>query len=204
LFSIPVRSAKVASLLLGLLAAAACSGSDDSAVASIPETPAVSIESSTPSTQPSDPLVQGEEPQGFSTVTARITKPDGEVCEVCLWLADSADERGRGLMGVTDLGEPTGMAFLFEEAVNGNFFMFQTPTPLSIAWFAEDGSMVGVADMAPCLDANSVDCPRYSPDAAYQLVVEVFEGDLPGLGLEPGASVELLLGTESETCVLAG
>ena len=197
------KSATSALLLVGLLSAAACGGGEDSAVESFPETSVASIESgsSSPST---DPPAREVEPQGFSTVTAQITKSDGEVCQVCLWLADSADERGRGLMGVTGLGEPEGMAFLFEEPVNGNFFMFQTPTPLSIAWFAEDGSMVGVADMAPCLDANSGDCPRYSPDAAYQLVVEVFEGDLPGLGLEPGASVELLLGTESETCVLAG
>jgi len=199
-----VKSVKVAALLLGLLAAAACTGSDDSVGESFPETSVSSIASSAPSTQPPDPLVQGEEPQGFSTVTAQITKPDGEVCEVCLWLADSVDERGRGLMGVTDLGEPVGMAFLFEEAVNGNFFMFQTPTPLSIAWFAEDGSMVGVADMAPCLDESSVDCPRYSPGTAYQLVIEVFEGGLSGLGLEPGSRVELVAGTESETCVLTG
>ena len=197
------KSATAALLLVGLLSAAACGGGEDSAVESYQETSVASIESGS-SLSSTDPPVREVEPQGFSTVTAQITKSDGEVCQICLWLADSADERGRGLMGVTDLGEPSGMAFLFEEAVNGNFFMFQTPTPLSIAWFAEDGSMVGVADMAPCLDANSVDCPRYSPGAAYRLVIEVFEGDLPGLGLEPGASVELVAGTESETCVLAG
>jgi uncharacterized membrane protein (UPF0127 family) len=203
LFSVPVKSVVAALLLVGLFAAAACAGSEDSAVESYPDTSVASIESSSPSPN-TDPLAQEEEPQGFSTITAQITKPDGEVCQVCLWLADSTDERGRGLMDVTGLGEPLGMAFLFEEPVNRNFFMFQTPTPLSIAWFAEDGSMVGVADMAPCLEANSADCPRYSPGAAYQLVIEVFEGDLPGLGLEPGASVELDAGTQSPTCVLAG
>jgi uncharacterized membrane protein (UPF0127 family) len=198
-----VKSVTAALLVGGLLLAAACGGGQDSAVESYPDTSVASIESSSPS-QNADPVVQEDEPQGFSTVTVQITKPNGEVCQVCLWLADSADERGRGLMGVTGLGEPVGMAFLFEEPVNGSFFMFQTPTPLSIAWFAEDGSMVGVADMDPCLEANSADCPRYSPGAAYQLVIEVFEGDLPGLGLEPGASVELVAGTESLTCVLAG
>jgi uncharacterized membrane protein (UPF0127 family) len=199
----PVNSVAAAFLLVGLLSAAACGGGEDSAVESYPETSVTSIESSSPSPN-TDPPVQEEEPQGFSTVTAQITNPDGEVCQVCLWLADSADERGRGLMGVTGLGGPVGMAFLFEEPVNGNFFMFKTPTPLSIAWFAEDGSMVGVADMAPCLEEDSADCPRYSPGAAYQVVIEVFEGDLPGLGLEPGASVELIARSESPTCLLAG
>ena len=198
-----VKSVTAALLIVGLLSAVACGGGEDSAVESHPDTSVASIESSSPS-QKADPVVQEDEPQGFSTVTVQITEPNGEVCQVCLWLADSADERGRGLLGVTGLGEPVGMAFLFEEPVNRNFFMFQTPTPLSIAWFAEDGSMVGVADMAPCLEANSADCPRYSPGAAYQLVIEVFEGDLPGLGLEPGASVELIAGTESLTCVLTG
>jgi len=191
-------------LLVGLIAGAACGSSDNGTVESVPESTVTSIQSGAPSTPSLEPIPEGEQPQGFSTVTAQITKADGEVCQVCLWLADSAEERGRGLMGVTDLGEPLGMAFEFEEAVNGTFYMFQTPTPLSIAWFAEDGSMVGVADMAPCLATNSVDCPRYLPDVAYQLVIEVFEGDLQRLGLEPGSSVQLVAGTESQTCVLGG
>ena len=191
-------------LLVGLLAVAACGSSDNRAVESVRESTDTSIESSSPSTLSPGPTPEGAQPQGFSTVTAQITKADGEVCQVCLWLADSAEERGRGLMGVTDLGEPLGMAFEFEEAVNGAFYMFQTPTPLSIAWFSDSGSMVGVADMAPCLATNSVDCPRYSPDKAYQLVIEVFEGDLQRLGMEPGSSVELVAGTESQTCVLRG
>ena len=145
----------------------------------------------------------GVQPQGFGTVTAMVTKADGEVCEVCLWLADSAEDRGRGLMGVTDLGEPVGMAFLFEEVVSGAFFMFQTPTALSIAWFAGDGSIVGAADMAPCLDTASAGCARYSPSSPYSIAIEAFEGSLSELGIGPGSSVELVAGTESPTCSLS-
>ena len=57
---------------------------------------------------------------------------------MCLWLADVADERARGLMGVTDLGEAVGMAFVFEAPGEGAFVMIGTPTPLSIAWFDAD------------------------------------------------------------------
>ncbi len=95
---------------------------------------------------------QGVQPEGFTTVTARLTEVDGEVCEVCVWLADTPEERGRGLMGVTDLGDAAGMVFKFDEPIVGSFYMFQTPTPLSIAWFAPGGDHVGSADMAPCLD----------------------------------------------------
>ena len=75
------------------------------------------------------------QPAGFTTAMIEVTKVDGTVCELCMWLADTGDERGRGLKGVTSLGTPEGMAFVWNEPTTGSFFMFQTVTPLSIAWF---------------------------------------------------------------------
>lgn len=145
----------------------------------------------------------GQLPEGFTTVTARITEADGQVCEVCVWLADTPDERGRGLMGVTDLGAAAGMVFRFDEPIVGSFYMFQTPTPLSIAWFAPDGNHVGSADMAPCLDTPAGECPLYSPGIDYDLALEVFEGGLDDLAVGPGSRLELIDGTEAEGCPLA-
>jgi uncharacterized membrane protein (UPF0127 family) len=150
---------------------------------------------------PSD--VAGRQPEGFTTVTARITDADGEECDVCLWLADSGDERGRGLMGVTDLGDAVGMAFVFEQPLLGSFYMFQTPTPLSIAWFDSDGEIVGNAEMEPCLDTPAGECPLYAPDDEYDLAIEAFAGGLEPLGIGEGARVVLLDGTESEQCLIA-
>jgi uncharacterized membrane protein (UPF0127 family) len=176
----------------------------DSTVSSGPVAPAVSPSPSEPSQLPdtddSDIPDDAVLPTGFSTITARITDADGEVCEVCVWLADDGDERGRGLMGVTDLGDAVGMAFRFDEARIGSFYMFQTPTPLSIAWFGSDGDHVGSADMDPCLDTPAGDCPLYAPDAPYDLAIEVFAGGLAALGLGPGANVELIDGTEADRC----
>ena len=181
--------------LLGFVVLAACGASGAETGNSDTSAPA---ESSTSTVA----RESGIQPQGFSTITARVTKVNGEICDVCLWLADSADERGRGLMGVTDLGEPDGMAFLFDEAKSGTFFMSQTPTSLPIAWFDVDGSVVGIRDMAPCLDTPRADCPRYSPGSTYQLAVETFEGGLSSLGVGDGSSVHLLTETESPTCQL--
>jgi uncharacterized protein len=142
----------------------------------------------------------GQQPEGFTTVRGVITDADGVVCEVCLWLADDATERGRGLMGVTDLGDAVGMVFRFDEATSGSFYMFQTPTPLSIAWFAPDGAHVGSADMEPCIDTPAADCPLYSPDASYDLAIEVFDGGLESLGIGPGSRVELIEDSEAERC----
>jgi uncharacterized membrane protein (UPF0127 family) len=156
--------------------------------------------SSTPENSDSD-AADGVLPEGFTTVSARITAADGEVCEVCLWLADSDEERGRGLMGVTDLGEAAGMAFVFDPATTGSFYMFQTPTPLSIAWFGEDGTWVGAADMEPCLDATAARCALYSPGgAAYTVGVETFAGGLEPLLMVEGSTIELVGGTESPEC----
>jgi uncharacterized membrane protein (UPF0127 family) len=157
-----------------------------------------------PDASATDPAASaGRQPEGFTTIRAIVTEADGQVCEVCLWLADDATERGRGLMGVTDLGDAVGMAFRFDEATSGSFYMFQTPTPLSIAWFAPDGAHVGSADMEPCLDTPAGECPLYSPGVSYDLAIEVFDGGLGPLGIGPGSRVELIEGSESERCPAA-
>jgi hypothetical protein len=38
------------------------------------------------STTDTDSPSAGQQPEGFTTIRALITEPDGEVCEVCLWL----------------------------------------------------------------------------------------------------------------------
>ncbi len=131
-------------------------------------------------------------PEGFGSVTATVTSADGEVCDVCLWLADDDTLRERGLMGVTDLGGAVGMAFRWEQPRDGNFFMFQTPTPLSIAWFDADGAHVGQADMQPCLVDDSSTCERYGAEAPYTVAIEMFGGQLDAVGIGPGSTVELL------------
>ncbi len=156
-------------------------------------------------TDPTVPTTVGapaRRPEGFTTATVRLTTAGGEVCEVCLWLADDGDERGRGLMGVTDLGEPVGMAFVFPEPIEGAFYMFGTPTPLSIAWFGPDGEFVSATDMEPCTSSEGGECPRYRATGAYQLAIEVFRGGLVDLAIGPGTTAEVLTGSESPTCAL--
>jgi len=141
-------------------------------------------------------------------VTVEITKADGTVCEVCMWLADSSEERARGLMGVTSLGAPEAMAFVWEQPTSGSFFMFQTVTPLSIAWFAQPadpdsgGALLSMADMEPCLDEDRAACERFPSGGDYVLAIEVFQGDLASIGITDGAMARLLSGTEAATCPL--
>ena len=188
-----------AALAVAVLAACSSDADPTSSSATTDPTTAVIPPETTP---PDSTVAEGQQPEGFTTIQALITEPDGEVCEVCLWLADDDAERGRGFMGVTDLGDAVGMAFRFDEPISGSFYMFQTPTPLSIAWFAPDGSHVGSADMDPCLDTPAGECALYSPGAEYDLAIEVFEGGLEPLGLVSGSSVELIEGSEADGCPL--
>jgi uncharacterized membrane protein (UPF0127 family) len=138
-----------------------------------------------------EPPVQ---PQGFDLAPAEVTLPSGEVCAVCLWVAETALQRQRGLMEVTDLGVADGMAFVYEDPANEQFWMWDTPLPLSIAFFAADGRFVSAADMEPCLTGPFGDCALYSAAAPYVTAIEVPQGGLADLGIRRGSRLELFTG----------
>jgi hypothetical protein len=92
-------------------------------------------------------------------------------------------------MEVTDLQGYPGMVFRYSADSTGGYYMRNTPMPLSIAWFAADGSFVSSADMAPCEDRS--DCPTYGASGAYRIAFEVPQGDLAAMGIGPGAKLEL-------------
>lgn len=128
-------------------------------------------------------------PAGFDTTLARATLPDGSVCELCVWLADTASQRSQGLMFVTDLGPADAMAFRYPEPHTGSFWMKNTVLPLSIAFFAPDGAFVEAFEMEPC---ESDPCPSYPTPAGFSIAVEVPQGGLAELGLVDGSTLELL------------
>jgi len=125
-------------------------------------------------------------------VAGRVTAADGATCDVCLWLAETAVEQSRGLMGVTDLGGADGMVFHYLSPVTSQFWMRDTPMPLSIAFFAADGSFVSSTDMEPCLTGPDADCARYAPGGPYVNAVEVAQGGLDALLMVEGSRLDLL------------
>ena len=131
-------------------------------------------------------------PEGFEAVAGEITAGDGEVCAVCLWAAATPEQRGRGLMAVTDMGGADGMVFLFGEPTTSAFWMRDTPMPLSIAFFDAAGAFVSAADMAPCLDGAPEDCPHYQAGGPYTSAIEVPQGGLDELLIGPGSRLDLL------------
>ncbi|MDQ3176732.1 MAG: DUF192 domain-containing protein [Actinomycetota bacterium] len=134
---------------------------------------------------------------GLTTVDVEIVAENGVTTPCCVWLADDPDERSKGLMGVTDLRRAAGMVFVFTEDRFGAFYMYDTPMPLSIAFFDADGAFVSAADMTPCTRDDAGDCPRYRAARPYRTAVEVPVGTLADLGIGPGSRLRVVPGTET-------
>jgi uncharacterized membrane protein (UPF0127 family) len=125
---------------------------------------------------------------GFGETAITVDPGDGSgLLAWCLLAALDAQQRGRGLMEVTDLQGYSGMVFVYEQDVANGFYMRDTPTPLSIAWVAADGHVVTITDMEPCEDRDG--CPTYSPDGPYRYAIEAFQGGLADLGITDAATV---------------
>jgi uncharacterized membrane protein (UPF0127 family) len=79
-------------------------------------------------------------------------------------VADTATERRRGLTGVEELPEGIdGMLFVFPEAAPVNFHMLETPLPLDIWWFDDDGVLLGATAMEPCPSKPCLSYPSPGP-----------------------------------------
>jgi uncharacterized membrane protein (UPF0127 family) len=135
---------------------------------------------------------------GVVTTTTTVPNVDGlpgfETAEIMLngrsllvAVADTPELRAQGLMGVTDLGGLDGMVFLLPEPATTRFWMKDTVIPLDIAFFATDGSLLGVLTMEPC---TSDTCPKYGVDQPWQWAIEVPSGRFNDL--VPEASLNVL------------
>lgn len=121
---------------------------------------------------------------GFGEIAFRVG-PGGGSNRRCALLADTPAQQELGLMRRSDLGGYDGMLFRFPTDTSVEFYMKDTPLPLSIAWFDASGRFVSAADMEPCLD--TLVCPTYGAAAPYRYALEVPKGGLGGLGIGAGS-----------------
>lgn len=126
---------------------------------------------------------------GFGEVDFRVVGRDGSAFVGCALLADDPEARAQGLMGQRDLRGYDAMVFRFDRPSTAGFYMFDTVLPLSIAYLATDGTLVSSVDMDPCGAEEASSCPTFEPAGPYRHAVEVAQGDLPELGIVPGAVV---------------
>lgn len=178
------RVARVAASCAFLAAAVACSAgpTDGARPGQASGTPASSTAAAP---APSSTLVLPPPPAGGFDPPVRVTFDGAPTLTV--EVARRPDQRARGLMQRTELGEDRGMLFLFPERSRGGFYMLGTLIPLSIAYVDGD-RVVSTAEMEPC---PGQECPTYAPAAAYTAAVEAPAGFFPRWRVGPGTSMRI-------------
>ncbi|MDO8648663.1 MAG: DUF192 domain-containing protein [Candidatus Peregrinibacteria bacterium] len=103
-------------------------------------------------------------------VEVSLTAEGKDPVTITVEVADDPEERSVGLMNRTELGEDTGMLFVFEREMTVSFWMKNTLIPLDIIYFDTDGAFVSTSKMEPC---EADPCPSYYSlgDARYGLEV---------------------------------
>ncbi|MBQ1764766.1 MAG: DUF192 domain-containing protein [Aquincola sp.] len=98
-------------------------------------------------------------------------------------VAQTEEQRQIGLMHRKEMPATDGMLFVFEQRATRCFWMKNTLLPLSIAFLADDGTVVNIADMQPQkLDSHCSEQPvRYA--------LEMNQGWFAKRGIKPGSKI---------------
>ena len=99
-------------------------------------------------------------------------------------LAQTPDERSTGLMFRKTMGTNEGMLFAFEQAGQQCFWMKNTLLPLSVAFIADDGSVVNIDDMKPQTLAS------HCSTQPVRFVLEMNEGWFARRGIKAGSKIQ--------------
>lgn len=163
-------------LFIAMLLASGCSAGP----AHSPEpSPAVQSPPATASAPTATSTAAG--PRSFPTAVLS----DGTV--IHLEIAETQEERSRGLMFRPSLAEDRGMIFLFEQPGRLSIWMKNTWIPLDIVFLDERGTIVHIAENAqPC---KAEPCAHYRSSTMASAVVELAAGTTERHGLEPGMTI---------------
>jgi uncharacterized membrane protein (UPF0127 family) len=99
-------------------------------------------------------------------------------------VATAPDERAAGLMFRKEMAANAGMLFGFEQPAVHCFWMRNTVLPLSIAFIADDGSIVNIADMQPQTTES------HCAEKPVRFALEMNQGWFTKRGLKPGSRLQ--------------
>lgn len=98
-------------------------------------------------------------------------------------VADNMEGRMQGLMYRKAMAQNSGMVFVFDENAAHCMWMKNTLIPLSVAYLADDGSIVNVEDMKPQTEDSH--CAK----KPVRFALEMNAGWFASKGLKPGAKL---------------
>ena len=121
----------------------------------------------------------------LKTKTLRIAASSGKAVTLVAEIADTPQTREKGYMFRKNIPDGTGMLFVFESDRVLNFWMKNTPTPLSIAYIDYKGVIKDIFDMKPfdLKDITSTGYVRYA--------LEVPQGWFGRVGIKAGDKLSL-------------
>lgn len=121
------------------------------------------------------------------TTTVTIKTPHGDVV-LQAEIADTPQERARGLMFRDDFGPGDAMLFIFDKERMASFWMKNTPQSLDILYFDSDGVWINSHHRTIPYSVETLPSAR---PAFY--VLEIAAGEAEKLGLGAGAMMKLPL-----------
>jgi uncharacterized protein len=125
------------------------------------------------------PLAAAQEAAGVPQTLPAVTLQAG-MHNIRAAVAQTPEQRQTGLMFRREMAQHEGMLFVFEVAAPQCFWMKNTLLPLSIAFLADDGTVVNIADMQP----QSLDSHCSAKPVRY--VLEMNQGWFAKRGVGPG------------------
>ena len=109
--------------------------------------------------------------------------------EISVDIADTTEERAKGLMFRKSIPQDYGMFFIFDEEKEENFWMKNTLVPLDMVFFDGNYKVVKIIHNAqPC---RKDPCMVYSSDKPSKYVLEVNGGTGDKIGLKEGDGAQL-------------
>ena len=115
-------------------------------------------------------------------------------------IADTPEERSRGLSGRESLPDSSGMLFVYRQSRVPSFWMKDMLIPLDFVWIGEECSVVDLhTDVPPpAPGTSSASLPTYRPGSPVKYVLEINAGKVGELGIEIGDRVTAHGITEAE------
>ncbi|OCX64698.1 hypothetical protein BFP70_11160 [Thioclava sp. SK-1] len=113
---------------------------------------------------------------------AAIFQTDNGAQRIAIEVAQTADERARGLMFRDSMPQQAGMLFVYPREHDVAFWMKNTLIPLDMVFMDHSGTVVDLHENARPHDETPI--PSAQP---AQFVLEVNAGQARALGLLPGA-----------------
>ena len=133
----------------------------------------------------------------MATAPAPGFTPEGTLqageCTFFLEVADTGEERARGLMARPSLPPDRGMLFVWEDESVRSFWMLNTLIPLDILFIDGQGMVVDVQTMTPEPGVPASELTIYESAAPAQHALEVNAGAAERCGIVVGDTVTLEL-----------